>query len=119
VMGALLVGACGTGHALPAVPPYIQATGPTLPDDAGPMVDVYAHTRPGDISPAVAGVASRVYVPNSESNTVDVIDPATFEVVDHYAVGRHPQHVTPSWDLTTLYADNDEGNTLTPIDPHS
>jgi YVTN family beta-propeller protein len=48
-----------------------------------------------------------------------VIDPATFAVVDHFAVGKVPQHVTPSWDLRTLYVDNDEGNSLTPIDPRT
>jgi YVTN family beta-propeller protein len=51
------------------------------------------------------------------SNSVDVIDPSTFEIVDHFAVGALPQHVTPSWDMKTLYVDNDKGNTLTPIDP--
>jgi YVTN family beta-propeller protein len=81
--------------------------------------NVYAHTLAGDLSPAVAGVPTRVYVPNSESNTVDVIDPTTFQVVDHFAVGRLPQHVTPSWDLKTLWVDNDEGNSLTPIDPRT
>jgi len=67
----------------------------------------------------VAGIPSRVYVPNSESNTVDVIDPSTFKVIDHFNVGRLPQHVTPAWDLRTLYVDNDLGDTLTPIDPKS
>ena len=32
-------------------------------------------------------------------------------------VGRLPQHVTPSWDLKTLWVSNDEGNSLTPISP--
>ena len=81
--------------------------------------NVYAHTLAGDLSPAVAGVRPRIYVPNSDANTVDVIDPATFQVVSHFAVDRLPQHVTPSWDLTTLYVDNDKGNTLTPIDPRT
>ena len=40
---------------------------------------------------------SRVYVPNSGSNTVDVIDPATYKIIDHFRVGRQPQHVTPSY----------------------
>jgi YVTN family beta-propeller protein len=82
-------------------------------------VNVYAGTGPGDLSPAVAGVPSRVYVPNSEDNTVDVIDPATYRVVSHFPVGKLPQHVTPSWDLKTLYVDNDVGNSLTPIDPRT
>ncbi|MEP7053696.1 MAG: hypothetical protein ABI912_00420 [Actinomycetota bacterium] len=78
--------------------------------------DVYAAARAGMLSPAVAGDVQRVYVPNSEDNTVDVIDPATYRVVGHFAVDQLPQHVTPSWDLKTLYVDNDLGNTLTPID---
>ncbi|MDQ1521142.1 MAG: hypothetical protein QOI55_2215, partial [Actinomycetota bacterium] len=36
-----------------------------------------------------------------------------------YAVGVLPQHVSPSWDLRTLYVDNDKGNSLTPIDPRT
>lgn len=81
-----------------------------------PGGDVYEHTRAGDLSPTVAAITPKVYVPNSLSNTVDVIDPKTFRVIDHFAVGALPQHVTPSYDLKTLYVDNDEGNTLTPID---
>jgi DNA-binding beta-propeller fold protein YncE len=61
----------------------------------------------------------RVYVPNSEGNTVDVIDPRTFRVVGHFAVGALPQHITPAFDLRTLYVDDDAGNTLTPIDPRT
>src|SRR5439155_4394066 len=49
--------------------------------------------------------------------TVDVIDPNTMKVVDHFDVGGLPNHVTPSWDLRTLYVDNTHGNSLTPIDP--
>jgi YVTN family beta-propeller protein len=86
---------------------------------AGPGVDVYARTHAGMLAPQVAGVPTRVYVPNSESNTVDVIDPATFQIVDHFAVGARPQHVVPSWDLSTLYVNNNVGNSLTPINPLS
>lgn len=79
--------------------------------------DVYAADRPGLLAPAVRGFPSRVYVPNSQSNTVSVIDPRTYKVIDHFPVGRLPQHVTPSYDLKTLWVDNDQGNSLTPIDP--
>jgi YVTN family beta-propeller protein len=58
-----------------------------------------------------------VYVPNSLSNTVDLIDPATYRVVGHFAVGREPQHVVPSWDLKTLWVNDDQSNDLVPIDP--
>jgi DNA-binding beta-propeller fold protein YncE len=62
---------------------------------------------------------ARVYVPNSQSATVDVIDQRSGKVVDHFATGRLPQHVTPSWDLRTLWVTNDLGNSLTPIDPRT
>jgi YVTN family beta-propeller protein len=50
---------------------------------------------------------------------VDVIDPATRRVVDHFTVGAVPQHITPSWDLRTLWVSANGGNTLTPIDPRT
>jgi DNA-binding beta-propeller fold protein YncE len=79
--------------------------------------NVYAHDGKNALSPAVRGVPPRVYVPNSGSATVDVIDQRTFKIVAHYRVGRLPQHVTPSYDLKTLWVDNDEGNSLTPVSP--
>jgi YVTN family beta-propeller protein len=89
-----------------------------------PVVDpanLYSETRPDKLSPAVANVPARVYVPNVKSNEVHVIDPATLAVVDRFKVGTNPQHVVPSWDLTTLWVTNNaEGRTdgtLTPIDP--
>ena len=81
--------------------------------------DVYAAGRPGLLSPVVRNDPARVYVPNSKSNTVDVISQRTFKVIDHFPVGALPQHVTPSWDLKTLWVTNDLGNSLTPIDPRT
>jgi YVTN family beta-propeller protein len=46
-----------------------------------------------------------------------VIDPSTFQVIDRFRVGRLPQHVTPSYDMKTLWVLNDKGNSLTRIDP--
>ena len=77
--------------------------------------DVYAADRPGLLAARVRGDPARVYVPNSESGTVDVISQRTGRIVDHFTVGRRPQHVTPSWDMRTLWVTNNEGNTLTPI----
>src|SRR5262245_57709487 len=79
--------------------------------------DVYAADRPGNLSPVVRGFPERVYVPNSGRNTVDVIDPHTFKIVDHFKVGRQPQHVTPAYDLKTLWVLNDLGDSITRIDP--
>ena len=80
-------------------------------------VDIYAADRPNQLSPTVRNFPSRVYVPNSESATVDVIDPATYQIVDHFKVGRLPQHIVPAHDLKTLYVLDDEGYALTKIDP--
>jgi YVTN family beta-propeller protein len=80
-------------------------------------IDVYAHDRASMLAPLARRALSRVYVPNSESGSVDVIDPRTYRVVDHFAVGTLPQHVTPAYDLRRLYVTNDLGNSLTPIDP--
>ncbi|HEV2593517.1 MAG TPA: hypothetical protein VGU02_16660, partial [Gaiellaceae bacterium] len=81
--------------------------------------DVYAADVPGNLSGPARSALPRVYVPNSESGTVDVIDPATFKVVDHFAVGQLPQHVVPAYDLAHLYVTNDVGNSLTELDPQT
>ncbi|WP_405888680.1 YncE family protein [Streptomyces sp. NBC_01136] len=92
---------------LPGMPPVLDPT------------DVYAADRPNQLSPVVKDFPSRVYVPNTNSNTVSVIDPKTYEVIETIPVGVQPQHVVPSWDLKTLWVNNDRGNTLTPIDPRT
>ncbi len=83
--------------------------------------NLYSEVVAGKMSTAMNGVLERVYVPNRAANTVSVIDPATLKVVDTFKVGINPQHVVPSWDLSTLWvANNAEGRTdgsLTPIDP--
>ncbi len=81
--------------------------------------NVYAADGPGMLSPTVRGDPQLVYVPNSQSNTVDVISQRTFKVIEQFPVGTLPQHVVPSWDLRTLYVTNDTGNSLTPIDPRT
>src|SRR5437762_3068377 len=82
-------------------------------------LDLYAYDQAGMISAAARQDLPRVYVPNSAGDSVDVIDPRTYKVVDRFPVGALPQHVTPSHDLSTLYVNDDVGNTLTPIDPHT
>src|SRR5215510_10553195 len=88
---------------------------------AGNPQNIYSETAAGKLSPATAGALSRVYVPNIKSGDVYVIDPATFQVVDHFVVGGNPQHVIPSWDLRTLWvagsAERGLSGILTPIDP--
>ena len=121
VLAALLAAlpACSGVGSGTAAPPRGSSSTTLAPPAAVAAAGVYAHTGPGDLSPAVAGVPTRVYVPNSESDTVDVIDPATFKIVDHFRVGDLPQHIAPAWDLKTLYVTNNVGNSLTPVDPVS
>ena len=90
---------------LPGMPPPLQPN------------DVWAADRAGALSPAVRGMPERVYVPNSMSDTVTVINPRTFRVLRTVQVGHEPQHVVPSWDLQTLWVNNDLGNSMTPINP--
>jgi len=89
-----------------------------------PVIDpnnLYSETRPEKLSPTVAKHLTRVYVPARKSHEVAVIDPATFKVIDRYPVGRNPQHVVPSWDLKTLWVNNNAEHrtdgSVTPIDP--
>lgn len=82
-------------------------------------MNVYSADFAGDLSPTVRGDPALVYVPNSTSNTVDVISQRTMKIVKQFPTGALPQHVTPSYDLRTLYVDNDLGNSLTPINPRT
>jgi DNA-binding beta-propeller fold protein YncE len=81
--------------------------------------NVYAADRAGRLASQVRRDPPRVYVPNSRSNTVDVIDQRTARIVRRFRVGALPQHVTPAWDLRTLWVTDDMGNSLTPIDPRT
>lgn len=99
-----------------AVDAEVAGAGAPAPRAPG---EIYAGTAEGMLAPAAEGVPYRVYVPNSESDTVDVIDPRSFEVVDSFSVGGLPQHVTPSHDLATLWVNSNQGNTLQGIDPET
>jgi YVTN family beta-propeller protein len=101
--------AARTIQTLPGMPPVVDPN------------NLYSETRSDKLSSIVAKHLPRVYVPNRSSNDVWVLDPATFKVVDKFRVGVHPQHVVPSWDLKTLWVNNnaegrDDGS-VTPIDP--
>ena len=128
-LGALLLAGCGsTRHASSSssAPTSTLTLGPSPAPNAGQrggrrrgVVNVYSADAAGDLSPVVRGDPALVYVPNSLSNTVDVISQRTLKIVAQFPVGALPQHVTPSYDLRTLYVDNDLGNSLTPIDPRT
>jgi YVTN family beta-propeller protein len=85
--------------------------------------NVYAADGPGMLASQVVAFPTRVYVPNSKSDTVDIIDPQTYKIIGHFALPKkskrllEPQHVVPSWDLKTLWVAQDLGDQLTKIDP--
>jgi YVTN family beta-propeller protein len=66
-------------------------------DPTATSPNVYASDRANHLTGAARFARPLVYVPNSDADTVDVIDPHTFRVVEHFAVGGLPQHVVPSW----------------------
>jgi YVTN family beta-propeller protein len=103
-------------RAKPTVP--VSAT-TTTTNPVAAAAGVYTATISTQPAAAVADIPPRVYVPNSGSNTVDVIDPKTFAIVDHFDVGRVPHHIAPAWDMSRLYVDNTYGDSLTVIDPRT
>jgi DNA-binding beta-propeller fold protein YncE len=116
----LALAACGGGTPTPPPRPTPAPTQRTVSPKRTPhRLDVYAAGRPGHLAAVVRGDPARVYVPDSVSNAVDVLSQRTGRVIDHFATGALPQHVTPSWDLRTLWVTNDKANELTPIDPRS
>ncbi len=80
-------------------------------------VNVYANAASAELSKKVAGVRHLVYVPETETGWVSVIDPRRLVVVRRFPAGLLSHHVTPAWDLEDLYVNNTAGNTLTVIDP--
>src|SRR5262245_39087314 len=90
-IAALILGGCGSsGH---------DSTHSTTSRSAGhpraavaasngrAPVNVYRADFAGDLSPTVRGDPALVYVPNSMSNTVDVISQRTMKVVEQFATG--------------------------------
>jgi YVTN family beta-propeller protein len=80
-------------------------------------INIYANTGANELAPAAEHALPMIYVPNSRSGTVSVIDPRTYQVVRTFPTGKVPQHVVPSYDLSTLWVANNSSGTLTPIDP--
>lgn len=99
-------------------PPPPPVPLPGMPAATDPK-NVYAAAGRGMLSPAAAQAKALVYVPHSKSGDVWVIDPSTFRVIATYPAGIELQHVVPSYDLRTLYATDDQGNTVLPFDPRT
>jgi YVTN family beta-propeller protein len=117
ITAALAVSGCGSRTAVPST----TSSRPPAPSpaDQGNRRNVYAGAMSTHVSPELAGIPERVYVPNEMGYSVDVIDPSSGKVIDRYPVGREPEHITPSWDMTRLYVNNTMSDTLTQIDPQT
>jgi YVTN family beta-propeller protein len=112
-VGALFLASCSSksdGTRAPAVAEAAYRT------KAG-AVNIYAEDGANNLAPEAARAKPLVYVPNSRSASVTVIDPKTYQVVRTFSTGKVPQHVVPSYDLSTLWVANNASNSLTPIDP--
>ncbi len=109
---ALVSTACGRSDGTSGTP-VADAASP--PKSSG--VNIYAETGANELAPAAAKALPMVYVPNSRGGTVTEIDPRTYQVVRTFPTGKVPQHVVPSYDLSTLWVANNSSNSLTPIDP--
>jgi YVTN family beta-propeller protein len=114
-------------HALPGPPGFLYRPLHAVQADVGPMeaaaptpepFNVYAGTLAG-MAPQLQHLRPRVYVPNSNSNTVTVIDPLTFNVIDRFWVGNIPHHVSPAPDMSALYVGNEGSSNLTVLDIES
>ena len=105
-LAATLLAAQAPPPPLPGMPPVQNPT------------DIYAADHAGALAATVKNYPTLVYVPNSKSDSVDVIDPKTFKIVGHFpSGGKEPQHVVPQYDLKRLWVINDLGDSATPIDP--
>jgi len=91
----------------------------TEPGSKPAVSGVYAHTGSGMVSGRAKDQLERIYVPNSDADTVSVIDPRKAKEVDTFPAGGLPHHITPSHDLGTFYVNNTGGNSLVPIDPQT
>ena len=112
-----LTGAIADPTAATTAAPPAVATISGMP----PVVDsrnLYSQAGANMMSPAVEGAKQYVYVPSDADGSVTVIDQATFKVIDSFPTGgRLVQHVVPSYDMKTLYANVSGGNKLREIDP--
>ena len=78
-----------------------------------PVMDsnnIYAADFANNLSNVVKKMPELVYVPNLKSATVSVIDPKTYKIIKTIKTHSGPQHVVPSWDLKTLWVNDNKGN---------
>jgi DNA-binding beta-propeller fold protein YncE len=94
-------------HLLPGMPPIEHG-------------EVYWSARAGNVQPSIAHEPHLIYVPNSYGRPITtVISQRTRKVVRILHTGELSQHVTPSYDLKTLYVEASAADRLVALDPHT
>jgi YVTN family beta-propeller protein len=136
ILSLLILSPAGAVFAVVWTTPYLSAP---APEDLGPIgpvsglpapdvqpislpaaaTNVYANMMSGVVPCPLCNLPPRVYVPNSGAGTVDVINPMTFKVIDHFKVGSIPHHIAPAWDMSALYVDNEGSSSLTVLNIHT
>ncbi len=82
--------------------------------------NVYAAAAAGRLSRRVRKDPAYLYVPNSlGAPTTTVISQRTHKIVRVLRTGFLSQHVTPSWDLRTLYVEASAANRLVALNPRT
>ena len=97
--------ASGTADVLPGMPPVTDPH------------NIYSDAGANILGANAQKSKAYAYVPNTKSGDVWVIDAQTFQVVDKFHVGIEVQHVVPSYDMSALYATDDQGDVIRRIDP--
>jgi hypothetical protein len=104
----------GLGGATPYLRSLPVRTWAHAPAAAPPtLLDVYAATRPGMLSPAVRRLPTRLYVPSRTG--IDVLDPGSYRPVGDIKLAARA--VVPSWDLRRLWAVT--ADALVSLDPRT
>ena len=107
-----------------SMPQMVSTSAVTESDSSTTLIattlpNVYAATAKGQLTSTAAKALSLVYVPSNDDGTVAVIDQRTLKQVARYKVGAQVQHVVPSRDMTTLYANASGANQLVVFDPQT
>ena len=92
-------------NTIPGMPPVVDPT------------NIYSEITPDKLQPALRAFPRRVFVPNTISNTVSIIDADSKQVIGRFRTGREPQHAVPSYDFRTIWILDNQGYDAIPVDP--
>ena len=110
-------GAKPAATVVPLAPPTTAVnTIPGMPPVVDPT-NIYSEITPDKLRPDLRGYPRRVFVPNTITNTVSIIDADSKEVIGSFRTGREPQHAVPSYDFRTIWILDNQGYDAIAVDP--